>query len=475
MIPFGGEMLPMCQCCQFQYQCPLGGRAGAGSVEEAEEPEGDAVGAADFEVVEGEVGIGGVGDLAEGLAGAADLEEVTVVDEEIAARGVGEDVPGGAELVEEEGFAEGAGVGARDDGGHEVGVVAIDFAGGGELLEGFPAGGGEKGEKAGALEGVEHFEPLFAVGAELAVELFHFGRLGGGGGQDGEHAARLADGGGLDVLDFGVVDFEGLVGGLDDAGKVVVRFFLVEGVVAAEAVGFEVLQDGEAGADGAGEGDVTGEEAVEGDGGEVEEAFEGEIFAEREAGEGVGGLAAGEVGPSFFELEEGGAGVDDGEAAEVVVEALDEVLPVGDLVDFVEEEVGAAVAEVVLGEGVDLAGVHPDVVEGDVEGFSGAEGLLRTLEHERGLADATGAFQADEACRPVDLSIEGPFEGEGRLLHAVFRDGEYFFAVGFVHGDAPGLKTRYFLKNRVSIPEICRDDDMMSSGFEKLFRTALYK
>ena len=50
----------------------LPARCGGASVEKAEEPQGNAVGAADFEFVEGKVGVGSVGNLAESLAGAAD-------------------------------------------------------------------------------------------------------------------------------------------------------------------------------------------------------------------------------------------------------------------------------------------------------------------------------------------------------------------------------------------------------------------
>ena len=59
-------------------------RNGATSIQEAEEPEGNLVAEADFDVVVGDVALRNVLDLVEGLALASDFEQPFAVDEEIA-------------------------------------------------------------------------------------------------------------------------------------------------------------------------------------------------------------------------------------------------------------------------------------------------------------------------------------------------------------------------------------------------------
>lgn len=227
--------------CRMEERAGHGGGS-HGSVEKTEEPEGNAVGAAGFEVVDGEEGVGGVGNLPERFGWSADFEEVAGIDEEVAAGRGGEEMARGGELGEEERLAESAGIGAWGKGVHEVGVAAVDLAGGGKGLElGFS--GRQEGEETCAVEGVEDAQALLAVDAERTAEGGDVGRLGYGGGQDGQHAAGVADGLGLDRFRLGPVGVENLVGGgkehVAEGGAGIAE----EGVGAVAEIGFEMGED----------------------------------------------------------------------------------------------------------------------------------------------------------------------------------------------------------------------------------------
>ena len=275
--------------------------------------------------------------------------------------------------------------------------------------------GGEQAEEAGAVEGAEHLHALVAFGSEFAPEGGHVGLLGNAGRQDEEHALGAMDGFGGDGFGCGPIDIENLVDGgaetLAEAGA----GFLVERIEAGAEIAFEEGQDFGLGGKRGGDGAVVGQEGLQGDGSTGVDAFEDEEFAEGEAVEGVGGLAAGEVGLGALDVEEGRAAVDDAEGRELVVEVLDLDRPVGEAVDFVEKKGGEAVGVEVNGEIFQAAGREPEVVEARVEGGGRAdpEGFAEVLEHEGGLAGAAGTLDADQAVGPVDLRVQVAVESAG--------------------------------------------------------------
>ena len=116
---------------------------------------------------------------------------------------------------------------------------------------------------------------------------------------------------------------------------------------------------------------MVGKEIGERDSFEAGKTDEVEVFADREGGQAVGGLASGEVAGGGIDPKKGRARVGDGEAGEIVVEVLDEGLPSVEEVDFVQEEMGAAVGDVVFGNFVSFVVGEPDVVEGEEEGHGG--------------------------------------------------------------------------------------------------------
>ena len=91
-----------------------------------------------------------------------------------------------------------------------------------------------------------------------------------------------------------------------------------------------------------------------------------------------------------------------------VCHVLDDRLPVGVAVDFVDEEVRPAVVVMVfhhLRQGV--VG-KPHIVERDIQCLFGAvpEGFFDVLQHERGFANASGTLDGYQPVVPVDLVVQ---------------------------------------------------------------------
>lgn len=179
---------------------------------------------------------------------------------------------------------------------------------------------------------------------------------------------------------------------------------------------------------------MVGKEIGERDGFKAGKTGEIEVFAEGEGWKAVGGQASGEVAGSGIDPKKGRAGAGDGKAGKIVVEVFDEGLPSVEEVDFVEEEMGAAVGDVVFGDFVGFAVGEPDVVEGEVEGHGGRVKGLHALEEEGGLANAPRAEDGKQAGCPVHAVGERASEFGRRGGQTAFRDGVDAVKTGWVHG-----------------------------------------
>ena len=164
----------------------------ASSIQESEEPEGDAVAVAHLCLVCGEEAVGLVLDLLETLAGATDLKEVLAADEEVTLFRILYRVHG-LHLAGEECLAQCAHLALATEGVHQVGVTEEEFVGGDQLLVVLQFGG-EQVQYAGLVEGIEHFEARLAGALQCGAELVYVGLERKSLGDDHQQPAGFLNG-----------------------------------------------------------------------------------------------------------------------------------------------------------------------------------------------------------------------------------------------------------------------------------------
>ena len=388
------------------------------SVQETEKPEGDFVAVAGFDTVRGDEAVGDVLDLRKAFAGTADLEEPAAVHREVAARRVGDDVSRRTQLVQEKGLPLAAGIDIPDEGVHQVRVVEEDFLRARKVLQG-GFSRGEQLQEAGPRQRAEDFQPLVAVGFEFAVELGHLRGLGDALGEDDEHLLglhRRRDG---DVVDGRVVDFEDLVHDFAEADVEFGGSLLVERVAPVLEVAREMFENPRLADDSGRHRTVSVQERFQRHGGGFQHVLELQVFAERENGQGVRHPPTGQVAAPGFQAQHRRTGVDDVQRGIGVVEVLDDGLPVLQVVDLVEKQVGSAVLPVPVGQIRDVVRGEPDVVEGNVERpvAVGGKRLPDVLQHQCRLARSLRSPDADQPVFPVDFRMQAPPERRGDRLH----------------------------------------------------------
>ena len=226
-----------------------------------------------------------------------------------------------------------------------------------------------------------------------------FGALCRDGLQVGSNAlvGRVGDETSQDVgLEEVIVAVERLVHDLQDSRFITGLPVAVERVVPSLEILLEERKDVQFPPDVPRDFLVSGKDVGKGQDGKFADTFEPEEFAEGEPRQFVADLPAGQIPLPGLELQHGRARIGDLQAREVVIEVLQDSLPVLHVVDFVEDEPRSAVLDEPFGQEVDFAGVDPDVVQGYVEGpVALVAAFANFLEKERRLSDASGALQAD--------------------------------------------------------------------------------
>ena len=194
--------------------------------------------------------------------------------------------------------------------------------------------------------------------------------------------------------------------------------------------------------------DVLLQQRPEGNRIHVYDPLELQILAEGQPRQRIGGLSTRKIAAPLLQLQKRRSGIDDMQPVKVVIYAFDEILPVLEFVDLIEEQVRCSMSKMVFRQGIDLTRIDPDIIKRHVKPLFRPQRLLHVLKHHRRLADASRTLDANQTGIPIDILVEitleikrrirNPFLGNAidlvydRILHDdSFRDSKPFSAENF--------------------------------------------
>ena len=380
------------------------------SIKEAEKPQGNLVARADLRVVAGVDDVGRDA-LAAGLLRVDDAELQLLVDEVVVVSAPGVHLVVFPKRVDEEGLhrllllhLDGV------DGVHEVGVVEHDLRG---LLGEVLADGIDEVCQAGVGQVLDVVHDGGTAGLDVVGELAHVGCLRRTVlGNHVEELLNLREVFELDLLDEQDVYLSHHVHRLQQV-LAIVALLLEEGVEAVVDVVLEVSVGRHLGQDLLDDALVVGEDLVEGVGAEGIAREQIDEFAEGETAQVVRLHDAVKFRVLILEPHDAAAGEYDVETGVEIVALTELAGPVRLLEDLVDEEHATTVAVEFSSEVGDAVALKIEVVHVDIQALTVlyVEMFLGVLQQKGGLADASGALDADHAMGPVDLVHEGAADG----------------------------------------------------------------
>lgn len=375
-------------------------------VEQTEHPKGNAVGVSYFGVINSEEAIGDILDLGECLSLPPHFKCVGVVHQEVTLS-VECQLMGRVQLVNEKRLANCAYLGICGHGIKNIGVFHIEFLWFAKLIDAALVAV-KHDDEAGPLQEMTHTKHTLPRSFNQSAEV---------GKVEGERHHTRKDN--EETLHLGSCDilyvFHSRQVGVDDVGDdlldglgIALSCLAVKGIVAVVEV---LCEEGEnlcLSSDVKRYGFMERKKLFQGKLGKYLLMFQHKILAEGEARHVVENAATREICRGLVQLKHGRTTKDDVKSGVAVVDVLQLLRPCakGIAMHFVDEEVGATMREMVVGEVQQVMVCEPKVIQGTVKGPRYLKIVeLDVLKHHRGLANTARTPDAKHTHVPVDKVV----------------------------------------------------------------------
>ena len=380
-------------------------------VEQPEHPEGDAVKVPNFGIVNSQVAVGEVSDLGECLAFSSYFEDEGVVNKEVT-RAVECQMMCRMKLIDKKSLSDSANLGIGSHGIEHIRVFHVELLWLAQLIE-TALVAVEHDDEAGLLKKMAH--PQYSLArcfylspkvGEVDGEWYHTG-------EDNEETFHLGRRDILYVLHSRQIRVNDIGDDLLNSLCIALPCLAVKGIIAMTEVFCEERENLCLGCDVEGNGFMGRKQLRQGKFGKRQMMFQHEILAEGEPLHIIENAATREVGRGLVQLQHGGTAEDDIESGITVVDILQFLRPCAERVamHFIDEKMGAAMREMVVGEVQQTMICEPKVIQRAIKSLSSPEVVeLDVLKHHRGLANASCTTDAEHTHVPVHKIVQIAFE-----------------------------------------------------------------